>query len=177
MKIKAFDTSFLNEVKCVLKDVFCNENSDGSFNEWEFAEKVLKSNGYLPEMCLVALENDKVVGYNILTTAVIGQTEGLALGPLGVKTEYQNRGIGTCLVKESIQRAKAAGYPWIALLGGNYYSRFGFEKGQAFHIVVSDNDFDNEHLQILFLDNNASNSTSGKLTYCDAFYDSQGNLL
>lgn len=43
--------------------------------------------------------------------------------------------------------------------------------------MVLDNEFDNEHVQILFLDNNASNSTSGKLTYCDAFYDSQGNLL
>lgn len=177
MEIKTFDISFLNEVKCVLKDVFFNENSDRFFNEWEFAETVLKTNGYLPELCLVALENEKVIGYNILTTAVIGQTEGLALGPLGVKPECQNKGIGTSLVKESIQRAKIAGYPWIVLLGGDYYSRFGFEKGQKFNIVVSDNDFDNEHIQILFLDDDASNTTSGKLIYCDAFYDSQGNLL
>ncbi len=63
------------------------------------------------------------------------------------------------------------------MLGGDYYSRFGFEKGQKFNIVVSDNDFDNEHIQILFLDDDASNTTSGRLIYCDAFYDSQGNLL
>lgn len=177
MEIKTFDTSFLNEVKGVLKDVFFNENSDKFFNEWEFAENVLKTKGYLPELCLIALEDGKVIGYNILTTAVIGQTEGLALGPLGIKPEYQNKGIGICLVKESIQRAKTAGYPWIVLLGGDYYSRFGFEKGQTFNIVVSDNDFDNEHIQILFLDDNARNITTGKLIYCDAFYDPQGNLL
>lgn len=177
MEIRTFDASFLNEAKRVLKDVFFNENSDELFNEWEFAENVRKTNGYLPELCLIALENEKVIGYNILTTAVIGQTEGLALGPLGVKPEYQNKGIGTSLVKESIERAKKAGYPWIVLLGGDFYSRFGFEKGQKFNIVVSDNDFDNEHIQILFLDNNARNITTGKLIYCDAFYDSQGNLL
>lgn len=177
MEIKTFDALFLNEVKSVLKEVFFNEYSDEFFNEWEFAENVLKTKGYLPELCLIALENEKVIGYNILTTAVIGQTEGLALGPLGVKPEYQNKGIGTCLVKESIQRAKIAGYPWIVLLGGDYYSRFGFEKGQRYNIVVSDNDFDNEHIQILFLDHHAHNTTTGKLTYCDAFYDSQGNLL
>lgn len=177
MEIKTFDTSLLSGVKSVLKDVFFNENSDESFNEWEFAETVLKTKGYLPELCLIALEEDKVVGYNILTTAVIGQTEGLALGPLGIKPEYQNKGIGTSLVNESIRRAKMAGYPWIVLLGGDYYSRFGFEKGQKFNITVSDNEFDNEHIQILFLDADVSNTTSGKLTYCDAFYDSEGNLL
>lgn len=177
MEIKTFDTSFLNETKCLLKEVFFNENSDEFFNEWEFAENILKTKGYLPELCLIALENNTVIGYNALTTAIIGKTEGLALGPLGVKPEYQNKGVGTALVKESIQRAKIAGYPWIVLLGGGYYARFGFEKGQVFNIVVSDNDFDNTHIQILFLDNSVRNITSGKLTYCDAFYDSQGNLL
>lgn len=177
MEIKTFDTSYLSEVKCVLKDVFFYEDSDESFNEWEFAETVLKTDGYLPELCLIAFEEDKVIGYNILTKAVIGQAEGLALGPLGVKPEYQNKGVGTALVNESIRRAKTAGYPWIVLLGGDYYSRFGFEKGQKFNITVSDHDFDNEHIQILFLDANASNTTSGKLIYCDAFYDPEGNLL
>lgn len=177
MLIKTFDILFLDEVKRVLKTIFFQDNSDAFFNEWEFAENVLKSKGYLPELCLVALENDTVIGYNILTTAVIGKTEGLALGPLGVKPEYQNKGIGTCLVKESIKRAKMTGHPWIVLLGGDFYFRFGFEKGQAFHITVTDNDFDNEHIQILFLDQDARKTTSGKLTYCDAFYDSKGNLL
>lgn len=41
MKIKTFDTSFLREVKCVLKEVFFNEHSDKLFNEWEFAERKL----------------------------------------------------------------------------------------------------------------------------------------
>lgn len=31
--------------------------------------------------------------------------------------------------------------------------------------------FDNERLQILFLDGSVKNKVSGKLTYCDAFYD------
>lgn len=177
MEIKTFDVSYLHETKNMLKDVFFQENSDAVFNEWEFAETVLKSKGYLPEMCLIAVEDNKVVGYNILTIATIGHIEGLALGPLGVRHEYQNKGIGSQLVKESIQRAKTAGYQWIALLGGDYYSRFGFEKGQAFDIVVSDNDFDNEHIQILFLNDGARDTIHGKLTYCDAFYDAQGNLL
>ena len=177
MEIKTFDLSYLSGAKSVLRDVFFNEHKDKSFNEWEFAENVLTSNGYLPELCLIALAGNTVIGYNALTTAKIGKTEGLALGPLAVKHEFQNRGVGSCLVKESIQRAKMTGYPWIVLVGGDYYSRFGFEKGRAFNIMVSDNDFDNEHIQILFLDNSARDAASGKLVYCDAFYDAYGNLL
>lgn len=176
MEIQSFDMSRLSEVKNVLKDAFFSENSNKTFNEWEFAENVLKSDGYVPELCLIALEEGKVIGYNALTIAEIGEIKGLALGPLGVKGEYQNRNVGTCLVEESIRRAKAAGYPWIVLLGGDYYSRFGFEKGSRYNIVVSDNDFDNEHIQILFFDS-SRNRPSGRLIYCDAFYDEQGNLL
>lgn len=176
-EIKTFDSSYLVEVKKLLKDIFYNEHSKENFNEWEFAEQVLSSEGYVSELCLTAFEDEEVVGYNILTTATIGQTRGLALGPLGVKASHQNKGIGSQLVKESIERAMQAGVPWIVLLGGNYYQRFGFEKGKLYDIVVSDNAFDNEHIQILFLDDNAKAVTSGKLIYCDAFYDEHGNLL
>lgn len=83
--------------------------------------------------------------------ASIGESKGLALGPLGVRQEYQNQGVGSCLVKESIQRARSAGYPWIVLLGGAYYSRFGFESGQPYGITVSDNPFENRpHSNLVF---------------------------
>ena len=101
VEIKTFSKEYLTETKSVLKEVFFHEGSNEAFNEWEFAENVMKTNGYLPELCLIALEEGRVIGYNALTTAWIGKTQGLALGPLAVKTEYQNRGAGSCLVKES----------------------------------------------------------------------------
>ncbi len=177
MEIKTFEISYLKETKMVLRNAFFHENSNDVFNEWEFAETVLKSKGYLPELCVIALDGKNVIGYNVLTKAEIGGQSGLALGPLGVKKEYQNIGVGSALVKECIRRAEKLGYPWIALLGGKYYSRFGFERGKVYGITVSDNEFENEHLQIMFLDKLAKNNISGKLVYCDAFYDANGNLL
>lgn len=177
MEIKTFEISYLQETKTALKSAFFREGSNESFNEWEFAETVLKSNGYLPKLCVIALEGEVVIGYNALTKAEIDGQSGLALGPLGVQKEYQNTGVGSALVKECIRRAEELNYPWIVLLGGNYYSRFGFESGKLYGITVSDNEFDNDHLQIMFLDESAKNKTSGKLIYCDAFYDSDGNLL
>lgn len=177
MEIKTFEISYLQETKTVLKSAFFHEGSNEIFNEWEFAEIVLKSNGYLPELCVIALDGETVIGYNALTKAEIGGQSGLALGPLGVQKEYQNAGVGSALVKECIRRAAKLNYPWIALLGGDYYSRFGFESGKPYGITVSDNEFDNDHIQIMFLDSLAKNKTSGKLVYCDAFYDSDGDLL
>ena len=163
MEIRTFDISYLQETKAVLKGAFFHEGCNEIFNEWEFAEIVLKSNGYLPELCVIALDGETVIGYNALTKAEIGGQSGLALGPLGVQKEYQNTGVGSALVKECIRRAAEINYPWIALLGGDYYSRFGFESGKPYGITVSDNESDNDHLQIMFLDRLAKNKTSGKL--------------
>ncbi len=152
MEIKTFELSYLHGAKDALKSAFYHENSNVFFNEWEFAETLLESDGYLPELCVIAVEEENVVGYNALTKAKIGSFPGLALGPLGVRKEYQNIGIGSALVKACIKRAEKLGFSWIALLGGSYYSRFGFESGKPYGITVSENEFDNEHLQILFLD-------------------------
>ena len=43
MEIKTFDISYLQETKTVLKSAFFHEGSNEIFNEWEFAEIVLKS--------------------------------------------------------------------------------------------------------------------------------------
>lgn len=177
MKIKTFEACYLEETKAVLKSAFWRQGSRADFNEWEFAEALMKSEGYVPKLCVIALEGEKVIGYNALTRAEIGGRPGLALGPLGVGKEYQNAGVGASLVKECMGRAAEAGYPWIALLGGEYYFRFGFEKGRPYGITVSDDEFENAHLQILFLDESARSGVSGRLVYCDAFYDSDGNLL
>ena len=175
--LRTFDTSYLQGTKAALKSAFFHESSNEIFNEWEFAENVLKSEGYIPELCVIALDGEKVIGYNVLTKAEIGEQTGLALGPLGVQREYQNSGVGTALVKECIRRARELGFSWIALFGGDYYYRFGFKNGKPYGITVSDNEFDNDHLKILLLNNADITAISGKLVYCDAFYDAEGNLL
>ena len=177
MEIKTFESTFLEETKAALKSAFFREDSGDLFNEWEFAQALLNSSGYLPGLCVIALDQKNVIGYNVLTKAEIGGYLGLAMGPLGVRKEYQRTGVGSALVKECIRRAENLGYPWIALLGGDYYARFGFESGKPYGIWVSDNAFDNDHLKIIFLDDLAKGKTSGKLVYCDAFYGADGNLL
>ena len=93
MEIKTFENSNLEQTKAALKNAFYHEDSNHVFNEWEFAETLLKSSGYIPELCVIALEGKTVIGYNALTRAEIGNHYGLALGRLGVRKEYQNSGV------------------------------------------------------------------------------------
>ena len=176
-EIRTFVALDLGCAKAALESAFRRAESDEVFNEWEFVERLLRSDGYVPGLCLIACDGETVVGYNALTKAKIGGAPGLALGPLGVRKEAQGSGVGSALVRESVQRAKAAGYPWIALLGGEFYKRFGFELAAPHGITVSDDAFENAHTQILFLDEAARGKTAGRLVYCDAFYDAQGRLL
>ena len=137
MEVKTFDISQLEEAKAALKEAFLREEYDENYNEWEFAQRVLQSPGYVPSLCLTAWQDGRLVGYNILTEAAIGESQGLALGPLGVRPAYQNQRAGSLLVEESLRRAKAAGYPWVAVLGGSYYARFGFEPCAPYGITVN----------------------------------------
>lgn len=92
MEVKTFDPSQLEEAKAALKEAFLREEYDENYNEWEFAQRVLQSPGYVPSLCLTAWQDGRLVGYNILTEAAIGESQGLALGPLGVRPAYQSQG-------------------------------------------------------------------------------------
>ena len=94
MEVKTFDISQLEEAKAALKEAFLREEYDENYNEWEFAQRVLQSSGYVPSLCLTAWQDGRLVGYNILTEAAIGESHGLALGPLGVRPAYQSQGAG-----------------------------------------------------------------------------------
>ena len=98
---------------------------------------------WIPDLSLVAV--DETVGgagssATVVTsdrarsTADDGTTASpiLGLGPISVAPDRQGQGIGGALIRETIERATAAGWPVIVLLGhATYYPRFGFESGRA----------------------------------------------
>ncbi|RXI96646.1 N-acetyltransferase [Anaerobacillus alkaliphilus] len=125
-------------IKNVVKAAFYREGSHERFNEWEMVERVTKDNGFVKELCLVAELNDEFIGYNLLSKAQIGSNQGLALGPLAVSPTHQNKGIGKMLVVKGFEVAKAMGYQWVALTGGDYYLQFGFEAALPHNIILSE---------------------------------------
>ena len=135
-------------------DAFAVSPATGLPVEGEPAEvKVLRglfgSREYLPEFSVVAVLDGEVVGYVISTRGWVGDHELLGLGPLGVTPRLQRHGIGSALMKETINRANAAGESGIALLGSpEYYSRFGFVPAASLGVLPPDDSW-GDYFQLL----------------------------
>ena len=80
-----------------------------------------------PDLSLVAIVRGRLAGSVTLTPIVIGQEPALLLGPLAVDPDFEKRGIGGRLVRETLSRARARGHRMVLLVGDPpYYGRFGF---------------------------------------------------
>ena len=97
------------EVYRVVKTAFeMAEHSDG--NEQDLVVALRNSDSFIPELSLVAVKEDKIVGYILFTKIKIGNHEEIALAPLAVLPEYQKQGIGSMLIEQGHKIAKQLGY-------------------------------------------------------------------
>lgn len=104
-------------------------------------ERLRKSEGFVPELSLVAEMNNQIVGYILLTKISIDtNTESitsLALAPVAVLPTFQKQGIGGRLIEEAHRIAKGLGYESVILLGHeNYYPKFGYQLLHHFNISL-----------------------------------------
>lgn len=81
----------------------------------------------------VAVDGGEVVGHVAFSPVTVVEPDsparGLGLAPIGVLPAHQRRGIGGALIRDSIGVIRAAGWPFVVLLGHpEYYPRFGFRK-------------------------------------------------
>ncbi|ENX02739.1 hypothetical protein F900_01187 [Acinetobacter modestus] len=84
---------------------------------------------------LVVETQGKVIGHIAFSPVSIsdGTTNWYGLGPISVIPEYQGKGIGSKLMKESLNRIKALNAKGCVLLGDpNYYGKFGFKADARF---------------------------------------------
>lgn len=99
-----------------------------STEEAELVDALRASGDHVPELCLVALFGDEVIGHVCFSRARVDGVEVLALAPMAVLPEWQRRGAGTALVREALRRAAATDLPLVVVVGHPaYYPRFGFE--------------------------------------------------
>ncbi len=120
------------------------EHADG--NEPDLVNALRASNAYLPELELVAVSDEKIVGHILFTQIRIGDSIQLALAPLSVLPAYQRRGIGTALIREGHRRARMMGYEYSVVLGSEkYYPQFGYRPAREYGIFppfdVPENNF------------------------------------
>lgn len=114
------------------------EHSD--HQEQFLVEKLRRSEAFIPELSLVAEDDNGTIAGHILFTKIkivdgSESFESLALAPVSVKPEFQNQGLGGKLIMEGHRIAKELGYGSVILIGHEkYYPRFGYEKTSNFGI-------------------------------------------
>ena len=93
MLIRQETSNDYEKVYYVVKQAFASaEHSDG--NEQDLVVALRNSSNFIPELSLVAIKDNKIVGYILFTKIKIGEYEELALAPLGILPKYQKQGIG-----------------------------------------------------------------------------------
>jgi putative acetyltransferase len=140
----------------------------GGDEESRIVDALRASGGAL--VSLVAALNGRVVGHILYSPACVGpDAMGAALGPMAVVPEHQRQGIGTRLVEVGIERLRAAGCPFIVVVGhAHYYPRFGFRPAAA-HDITCEWDVPADVFMILMLDPVRMAGISGLARYRPEF--------
>jgi putative acetyltransferase len=94
----------------------------------ELRDAVTRGDG----LSLVAEERDEVVGHVMFSPSLLDAPKRLVpvqvLSPIGVAPAWQNRGVGTRLIRRGLELLAGRDAPLVFLEGPPaYYSRFGFQ--------------------------------------------------
>lgn len=121
-------------IETAFRDV---EHSDQS--EPYLVIRLRKTVHFLPELSLVALWNERLVGHILLTRVSIDSGSqkytSLALAPVSVHPDFQSRGIGGQLIKRAHEIAIDLRFESVVLIGHqDYYPRFGYKQASEYGI-------------------------------------------
>ncbi|NOU65380.1 GNAT family N-acetyltransferase [Paenibacillus sp. LMG 31461] len=170
MKIRTERLSDYGEVYNLNYLAFGNRN-----DESRLIERIRLSEGFIPELSLVAVENDQIVGHALFSKAEIveddNRNEIIVLAPIPVLPCNQRTGIGGKLIQEGLKRSEALGYDFVFLIGHpTYYPKFGFKPARehGFNLKqfnVSDNIF-----MFFELSEGKMKRIKGELRYPNSFF-------
>lgn len=154
------------------------EINNRAFNqdtEGELIENLRKKKEYIAELSLVAEYKNQLIGHILFfPLSIIGKNKRfptLALAPMSVLPEFQNKGIGGKLIKEGLKVAEQLGFTSVIVLGHpEYYPKFGFEKASTWNIKPPFDAPDDAFMAIELVEN-ALIDASGMLEYPQEYYN------
>lgn len=154
------------ETENMVREAFWDIYNPGC-NEHLVLHKLRDAPAFVKELDFVACVNDKIVGNIVYSEAEIVNGENkksivLCMGPLAVLPAWQGKGIGSSLMKQSIDKARSLGYKAIVIFGDpGYYHRFGFKNAKEYNIQTSSGENFDAFMALELFDNSL-NGIQGK---------------
>ena len=165
------------ETKNDYKDVFnLNYTAFGNRDdESKLVESIRFSDGFIPELSIVADNQGEIVGHLLISKAKIrsenGDKDVVVLAPVAVLPEFQKKGIGSKLIKEGLKRAEKMGYGLVFLIGHPaYYPKFGFQAARNHGLELTQYQVPDDVFMVCELKEGELESTKGELMYPPAFF-------
>jgi putative acetyltransferase len=165
VKVRRADAADLEAALAVHRAAF------GRHEEAVMAAAIVASGQFPPELSLVVVVDDRIAGHVISSWVGLEGSHRrlLQLGPIGVLPELQGQGIGSALVRASLDATRALGEP-LLLLEGNpaYYGRFGFVRADELGLLQPPEALYEWAFQVAVLDE-AAELPQGRVVYPPAF--------
>jgi putative acetyltransferase len=147
-----------------------------AFDRTNEADLVDRLRGVDSTFSFVAVKSEQIVGHIFFSPIEIeGKYRNnlliLGLAPVAVLPSHQRQGIGSSIIRHSLEICARSGVKAIFVLGDpKYYSRFGFisakEQGLKYEYKVPD-----EAFMVLELENSALDGCSGLIKYRSEFQE------
>lgn len=132
------------EVEHVTREAFWNHHVPGC-DEHYLAHILRKKACFLPELDYIAEQQGHIVGNIMYTRAKVIGDDGMeysviSFGPVSVLPDWQDMGVGSILIRHTLDLAREQGHTAVLIYGDPaYYQRFGFIAAQNYGIASSDN--------------------------------------
>ena len=129
----------------------------------------------IKDLELVALYDNKIVGHIVYTKGNINGVENdkfISFGPISINPKFQNKQIGSKLIRISLQKAAKMGYLAVFITGNeNYYKRFGFESASNYNIHIEGVPLEDEapFFMVKCLTDDALENISGCFVFDDCY--------
>lgn len=162
-----------NEVEGLIFKAFENA-AESDPSEHLLVNRLRKEKSFIPELSIVAMIDDSIVGHILLTAISIKnkneEFSTLALAPVSVLPEFQKQGIGGQLILEAHRRAINLGFNSILLIGHeSYYPKFAYVAASSFGIRFPFEAPDQNCFAIELIKGSLAN-VNGEVAYPQAFF-------
>ncbi|PKR76857.1 GNAT family N-acetyltransferase [Halalkalibacillus sediminis] len=142
-------------------------------DEHNLVARLRKSEAFVPQLSLVAEDDNQLVGHIMLSRIRINSEsksiESLALAPVSVLPDYQGKGIGKELIMETLNQARILNFKSVIVLGHpEYYKKLGFRNASLWGIKAPF-DVPDDAFMALELEEKSLADVTGVVQYPEAF--------